>query len=360
MEFPIFKTKVPNVTKKYNINDPVERREYFHAKAGDKINDIKEYLDKRSFLGFLLAKKQAGKGTYSKLFEEIVGADRFFHLSVGDIVRDAHKLIGDKSGREDLVRYLNKHYRGFISVDGALDALLGRSTETLVPTEFVLTLVRRGIEGAGERGIFIDGFPRSMDQVSYSLYFREIINLRAGDPDFFVLFDVPEKVLDARMRGRIICPICKTSRHLSLMPTKFVEFDKESGEFYLLCDNKECKGFKKQKLEAKEGDHLGIEAIRERLEMDEKLIKMAGNLSGIPKLYIRNSIPVKEAGKYVDDYEITPFYNYEWDGKAKKVKVKEKPWVFKDDKGVDSFSLLAPAVVLSLISQLYELLIRPE
>ena len=100
----------------------------------------------------------------------------------------------------------------------------------------------------------------------------------------------------------------------------------------------------------KEGDNLGIEPIRERLELDDKIMSQLLKLHGIPKIYLRNVIPVSEKDK-VDDYEITPGYNYEW-GANGKVKVKESQWVVKDDGGNDSYSLLPPPIVVSFIKQL--------
>jgi len=107
---------------------------------------------------------------------------------------------------------------------------------------------------------------------------------------------------------------------------------------------------------SKEGDERGIEPIRERLKMDEKLMEKAFSLYGIPKVLLRNSVPVKEAKNYIDDYEITPEYIYEWDEKTKSVKIIEKPWQVRDDEGIPSYSLLPPPVVVSLIKQMIEVL----
>jgi hypothetical protein len=38
------------------------------------------------------------------------------------------------------------------------------------------------------------------------------------------------------------------------------------------------------------------------------------------------------------------------------VKVKQTSWVIKDDSGVDSHSLMAPAVVVSMLKQMVEVL----
>jgi len=86
--------------------------------------------------------------------------------------------------------------------------------------------------------------------------------------------------------------------------------------------------------------------------MDTKLINQAFSLYGIPKILLRNSVPVDIANEYVDDYEITPEYEYQWDKKSKKVRVIEKSWVIPDDEGVQSYSLLAAPVVISMIKQM--------
>jgi hypothetical protein len=59
--------------------------------------------------------------------------------------------------------------------------------------------------------------------------------------------------------------------------------------------------------------------------------------------------------RYFDKYEITPKYDFEL-GKNNKVKVNESSWTVKDDNGVESYSLLAPPVVISMIKQLVEVL----
>jgi hypothetical protein len=107
---------------------------------------------------------------------------------------------------------------------------------------------------------------------------------------------------------------------------------------------------------SKEGDELGNEPIRKRLEMDEKLMRKTFSLYGIPKVLLRNCIPVEKAAEYVDDYEITSGYDYKWLPESSKVKVIKKPWQVFDDDGVTSYSLLAAPVVLSLIRQMVKVL----
>src|SRR3989344_4540913 len=63
-------------------------------------------------------------------------------------------------------------------------------SNTLLPTEFILALVERKIDQIGRKAIFIDGFPRDLDQISYSLYFRSLIGYRE-DPAFFTFISLP-------------------------------------------------------------------------------------------------------------------------------------------------------------------------
>lgn len=364
IKFPIFKTKIESPARKFDLNSPKERKEYFELKAGQEIKKLRKYLEENTFIIYLLGKKNSGKGTYSKMFGEIVGEDRVDHFSIGDLVRDVEEDFRKKEKKKEIMEFLERNYRGPLSLERALSALEKRNTQTLLPTELILALVKREIARGERKALFIDGFPRDLDQISFALFFRDLIGYR-DDPDIFVLIDVPEAVIDERIKWRRVCPLCQTSRNLKLLPTSQIGYDSKKtttrpppshlrwAPFYLICDNLSCQG---AKLLKKEGDELGIELIRERLKMDETLIEKAFSLYGLPKILLRNSLPVSKAQKFVDDYEITPEYHYQWDERTKKVKIKEKPWIIADDKGIQSYSLLAPPVVVSLIKQLVEIL----
>lgn len=352
IEFPIFKTKTAGQSRRFNLEDPASRRKYFDFKAGKEIKKIRYFLKNNTFMAILLGKKNSGKGTYSKLFAEAVGPERIAHLSVGDIVRNVNKDIETKAGQKKLVEFLEKRYRGFISIDQITNIISGRDTKGLLPTEVILALVEKEIDKIGRKAIFVDGFPRNLDQISYSLYFRAIMGYR-DDPDFFVLIDLPESVMDERIKYRVVCPQCHTPRNLRVLRTKDVGFDKKTKDFFLICDNKGCSG---QRMISKEGDNLGIEAIRERIEADEKVMKMILDLHGVPKILLRNSVPTSQAKKFVDDYEITPAYEYRYDSPKSKVHITEKKWVVKDDNSIPSHSLLPAAVAVSLIKQIAKVL----
>ncbi len=351
MEFPIFKTKMEGVGQKFDLSDPRQREKYFLTKAGREIEKLRNFFEEgNTFIAYLLGKKNSGKGTYSKMFGEVVGEKYVRHISIGDMIRNVEKEIEDKKKKEEIEEYLRKNYRGFVSMEEVLEAFSKRDTKTLLPTEFVLTLVKREIDKFPKKTLFIDGFPRGLDQISYSLFFRDLAGYRY-DADIFILIDVPEKVIDERIKWRVVCPKCNTPRNLKLLPVKSenIGYDKEKKEFFFLCDNPKCE---QVIMTRKEGDELGIEPIRERLKLDEELLKKSFSLHGIPKVLLRNAVPVNLAKDYVDDYELTPEYSYRWNEKDKKVEVVEKPWVVSDNKGVPSHSLMAPPVVVSMIKQL--------
>jgi len=352
IEFPIFKTKIDHSIENFNLNDPIDRKKYFSLKAGKEIERLKVYFEKNTFIAYLLGKKNSGKGTYSKLFAEAIGSDKVVHFSVGDLVRGVHQEIADPKKKEELIDFLKNNYRGFISTEEALVALEGRSTKTLLPTEFILALVKRAISKFGKKVLFIDGFPREMDQISYSLFFRDLIDYRQ-DPDIFILIDVPETIINERIKTRVICPKCKTPRNYRLLPTKKIIYNEKEKKFELCCDNPSCDG---AIMVSKEGDELGIEPIKERLAIDGKLIEQAFNLHGIAKVFLRNSVPVNIADQYVSQYEITPGYDYQWDEKNKRVMVIEKPWTINDEAGRSSYSLLPAPIVVSMIKQIVKVL----
>ena len=359
IEFPIFKTKTGG-EKTFDLTDATHRKEYFEYKAGDEIKKLQEYLKSNTFIVYLLGKKSSGKGTYSKMLKEIIAPDKIEHLSVGDLIRSFDDILRDPAIRQELITFLQKKYRGPTSLADLVKAMQERSTKVLLPSELILALVEREITRMGKKAIFIDGFPRDIDQVSYSLFFKHLIDYR-NDPDIFVLIDVPTTIIDERVKHRVICPLCNTSRSVKLLPTKNVRYDKEKSRFYLLCDNPNCPsaslgtGFG-ARMVAKEGDELGIEPIKARLEKDELLIRQIYNMHGIPKILLRNSIPQDNVKEFADDYEITPEYHHRFDALTDTVQTTQKPWEVTDDQGVLSNSLMPPPVVVSLIKQLVKVL----
>jgi adenylate kinase family enzyme len=352
MQFPICKTKMAGTDQKFDLNDLADRKKYFEFKAGPELARLREYLKSNTFIAYLLGKKNSGKGTYSKLFMEAIGEANIGHLAVGDIVRDIHKNLENEESKKNFLDFLAKNYRGFHSVEETIDLIMGRNQSTLISTELIIALIKYEISKRPKQAVFFDGFPRAHDQINYSLYLKELIGYR-DDPDFFVFINVPNNIIDERIKFRVICPICHTPRSMKLLATKDVGYDKETKSFYLMCDNPACN---KARMVPKEGDELGIEPIRERLEIDNQIFEKLLTLTGIPKIYLRNSVPKTEVEANVDDYEITPQYNYELDDATGQVKVIESAYLVKDDEGIESISLMPAAVVVSFIKQLVEVL----
>lgn len=353
MDFPIFNLKELSDGNTYNLTDPADRQKYFKAKLGQKIEDLKSYLDNETFVAYLVAKKNAGKSTIIKMFQEIVGKENVYHIGVGDLVRSTHKSLEDENFKKQLIEDANKSYRGFNKPEELPDIIMGRSQEKLISTDIVLFLLKREIAKLPKKALFIDGLPRDFDQVGVSLFFREIINYR-DDPDFFILFQVAESILEARMLDRSVCPVCRAPRTLALGPSKFVIYDKFTDKFKMLCDNPNCVGFGKQELVKKEGDDKGLESIRDRLDQDQKLLEMISELNGVEKVLIRNDIPLSNYKEFVEDYEVTPQYSYEDINGT--VKVSTNPWVIKSDDDTDVVSLASPAVAVSMASQIHKIL----
>lgn len=357
MDFPIFTTKIEGKDKLFDLTDAKQRREYFEYKAGPQIQKLRDYLKTNTFIVYFLGKKSSGKGTYAKMFQEVVAPEKIAHLSVGDLVRSFDGVVKDPTQRLKFEEFLEKNYRGPVSVKDIISAIEGRSTKSLLPSELILALAERQISQLGKKAIFIDGFPRDIDQVSYSLFFKHLVDYR-NDPDIFVLIDVPTQVINERIIWRLVCPICQTSRNLKLLPTKRVGYDASAKAFYLLCDNSDCPSLTSgmpARLVTKEGDEHGIEPIRPRLQKDEELMGRIYNMHGIQKILLRNSIPAAEADKHFDNYELTPEYHYAVDP-ANNITTTQTPWTVDDDNGVASNSLTPAPVVVHLIHELVKAL----
>ena len=348
MDFPIFKTKREDIQKRFDFFNPQEEMEYFLKKAGPEIEKIKNFLENNTFIAYLIGKKNSGKGTYAKYFIQLFSAEKVLHCSVGDIVRKAEKELKEANQSEELLGFLSRYYRGFTSLEKNLEELQNRQAQKLLSTEFVLTLIKREISKHPKKTIFIDGFPRNLDQVSFSLFFRDLIGFR-DDPDVFILVDVPLAVLKERVKWRRVCPRCQMPRNLKLLLTREVGFDEKEKEFYLICDR--CG----KRMVEKEFDQIGLEALEERFKEEEKMMEKILTLQGVPKIFLRNSIPLQKASAYVDDYEITPEYYFEYLPKERKVIKKEKKWIFKDDQNQEAVSILPQAVMLSFLHQLVKI-----
>lgn len=342
LDFPITGTKVEGLTQAFDLVDPKSRQDYFQAKVDSEIKQIQDYLGKSNFIAFMIGKKNSGKGTYAKLFAEAIGSEKIVHLSVGDLVRDTHANWDAFINSEDGAK-LKDYYSGRTPFAEASEAFLGRSASKLLPTEFIVALLRVRLDKLKGSSVFIDGFPREEGQIPYAIDFKNLVG-RSDDRAFFILIDIPNAVIDERIKYRVICPVCNVPRNLKLLATKDVGYDTESKEFYLLCETHNAR------MVTKEGDSLGIGPIKDRLAKEQQILEKVSSLNDVDKVLLRNAIPVTETDKYFDPYEITPAYSYKLTEETK-VKTIESPWVIQDNEGVDSNSLLPTPVVVSMIKQ---------
>ena len=354
MYYPTLTTKRADVTETFDLHSPAGRRAYYQAKAGPTIEAIKTYLETGTFVAFLLARKAAGKGTYAQALVETLGSDRVYHLSVGDLVREIEQLVKDPAAEATLRENLQNTYRGFLPFEDAYQAFVNRDNSVLIPDEFILAVIKWKIAQMPNKAVLIDGFPRSIDQITYALYFREIMNLRE-DPDFFMFFDVPIQGIDERIKYRVACPDCQLSRNLRFNISSLLGYDTETDQYHLICDNGECSGHGETRMVGKEGDHKGIDHIRGRIETETALMEKANELQGVPKVLASAFVPTDVALDNVDTYEISTAYDFSHDD-AGNVSAEGGYWELKNDAGESVYGIKPPALVLSILQQVHEIL----
>ncbi|WP_026389225.1 adenylate kinase [[Acholeplasma] multilocale] len=134
----------------------------------------------------LLGAPGSGKGTQAEKLVERLG---FTQFSTGDAMR---KEISDNTELgQECAKYMNE----------------GR----LVPDSIVNAIVKNYLKDNHEQLIF-DGFPRTLDQA------KELEKMLAevgAKMDHVVYVDVLKDILLDRISGRVICPKCKVSYHLT-------------------------------------------------------------------------------------------------------------------------------------------------
>ena len=129
IQFSIFKTKIDDSSKKFDLTDFNQRQVYFEFKAGKEIKKLREYLKEKTFIVYFLGKKNSGKGTYAKMFKEVVDKDRVEHFSIGDMIRELDSIWENEDKKKELVSFLEKNNRGFLALDKVLESLQHSSTK---------------------------------------------------------------------------------------------------------------------------------------------------------------------------------------------------------------------------------------
>lgn len=332
----------------YNFTDKDDRAKYFQSKIGLEIEKLKKFMKNNTFIGYLIAPKNAGKGTYLSILKELLGEESFSHISVGDIVRRTHEEYEKECKNSKVYEYIVKNYRGLYTPNELFDSLVNRTTAKLILTEIIIMLIKREIDLIPRKTIFIDGFPRQASQIESTLFMRDILNYR-NDPDLFVFINLPMQLIDERIKGRRTCPSCKFPYNMPLLPSSDVRFDKEKHEFYYVCDKPYCSNH--QRAISKEGDELGIKNIEERIVNDLKLMEIMRKVYGVPKIELYNSLEIEKAFEYCDEYEYTKSYRYEINDD--KINIIESNFEIVDH-GKRYLSLKAESVIPQFIKQLVD------
>jgi adenylate kinase len=169
----------------------------------------------------LLGPPGSGKGTQAQL---LASRNGLTHISTGDLLREAlcnQTPLGLKA-------------KGFMEQG------------KLVPDEMVNDLVAERFRGANPPGNFLmDGYPRTLAQAEVFGRLLEEVNLPLTA---VVLLTVDDEEIVRRVTGRLTCPKCKATFHVTSNPPKVAG----------VCDH--CGG----KLEQRSDDNVG--AVRQRLE----------------------------------------------------------------------------------------------
>jgi adenylate kinase len=140
----------------------------------------------------LMGAPGAGKGTQARLLQQRLGLPQ---ISTGDMFR---ALAATQTPLAEEVRVIQQ-------------------AGELIPDELVVRVVEdRTAREDCRNGYILDGFPRTAAQAEMleQLAARQLKKLSA------ILIDVPRELLEKRMTGRRICPICKEIYNVYFRPPK--------------------------------------------------------------------------------------------------------------------------------------------
>lgn len=334
-------------------NNKYGTKQFYEERVGEHFAKLQSVLDGHGFVLFFLAKKNAGKGTYSKILQNITDG-KIIHIGVGDLVRAAEKRALDDGERAGLIEDLKKYYKGDGAVEDVVQKIVDEASDlsSLLPTEVVMALIEKAVEDNKGKAVIIDGFPRSLDQVDIALRMQSDFE-QQGLPTAFVEIDCPDDVLHQRQLYRVVCPQCQTPRNLKVLVTEDVEYDEETGDFHLVCDDEKCSKVRMvKKYQVKEGEsEYDIETFKKDQQSTKDILAKVRDVAAHCHLVVNNHIPVSEAESH-DPEDFTLEAEFDWDPEAKKVVKNFKPWVVNDDTGEKVYSRYPDPVVADLVKEL--------
>ncbi len=333
-------------------NQKYGTKEFYEERIGEHFSRFHQHIDDSGFVLFFLAKKSAGKGTYSKILHNVTDG-KVIHLSVGDLVRAAEKRALDPEQRQGFVDELREYYKGSDSIDDVVEKFVKEASDlsALLPTEMVMALIEKAVQDNQGKALIIDGFPRSLDQVNIAMKMQEDFEAK-GLPSAFVEIDCPDDVLVQRQLHRVVCPECQTPRNVKVLLTEDIERDEDTGEYHLICDNKDCSRIRMKKKYANPTAD-DIEKIKSVQDQVKELIQHVREKAAHCHLVVSNQVLVKDADKHDPD-DFTLEAEFDWDPESKQVIKNFKPWTVKDDEGNDAYSRWPDPVVADMIKVLTE------
>ncbi len=336
--------------------DPRDVKKLFRERLGEKFEKFVKFSGEKNFVAFFLAKKNAGKGTYSHILMDLTDG-KIEHISVGDLYRDAVRMSEDHEGKKELEQIFANYYHGKETPHALISMLQGHEFKKSLPTDLVLSLLENAIAQKEGKSVIVDGFPRTLDQVEIAMQMKNDFEAK-GRPALFVEINCPDSVLTERTAHRRTCPKCGEPRNVKLLLTEQVEYDESTGEFYLICDKASCGG---ARMVAKQGDDKGASEVQERNKIMVELMKEVRDKAKEHHLVVRNAVPVEEAhrnGHDMDDFTTAAELSY--NKGSKKVERKHSHWKIQDDEGKESYSRWPEAVVVEMIEKLSEWIDRLE
>jgi adenylate kinase len=145
----------------------------------------------------------AGKGTQASRLAEKLGIP---HIATGDMFREA----------------------------GTADTEFGRRVRKimesgeLIPDDLTNELVKERLSRAdAQNGFILDGYPRNLEQAQK---LDEILDELGTNIDLVIKFMVRGPDIVERLRGRRVCPVCRTVYHMETHPPKVDEICDNDGE----------------------------------------------------------------------------------------------------------------------------------
>ena len=151
----------------------------------------------------LLGAPGSGKGTQAEHLHRELGVT---HVASGDLFRDHAKR----------------------QTDLGLQASDYMARGALVPDAITIAMLRERISRPDtEKGVLLDGFPRTMEQ---AIALNEMMADLGRSLDAVLYVEVPDEELMARLSGRLICRECQVPFHVSANPFRVCPFGRCTGE----------------------------------------------------------------------------------------------------------------------------------